>query len=205
MKEIISLAIAFASGVVVPIIVHYRNVRRKIKLEKTTDSLREEIEFSTVISNKLEQLKEEYKADRIWIAQFHNGGYFYPTGKSIQKFSMIYEVVNPNISSTQHQFQNIPVNLFAKSINHLFDEDFIYIEDVTDMGILDYGLRAIAEYNETQSEYLYAIRNIDGRFIGMMGIEFIENIMKLDDVQLNDLSIEAATIGGVLMAHLSKR
>ena len=118
---------------------------------------------------------------------------------------MIYEAVNSDISSTQHQFQNIPVNLFAKSIHQLFDNDYIYINDVSDMKVSDYGLRAIAEENGTKSEYICAIRNIDGRFIGMMGIEYTELIDELDEEKLNELSVEAATIGGVLMTHLSTR
>ena len=57
---------------------------------------------------------EELKCDRICISQFHNGGHFYPTGKSIKKFSIFYERTSEKASSIKDTFQNIPVSLFPK-------------------------------------------------------------------------------------------
>lgn len=199
------LAISFMSGIIVPFTIWYLKHRSDKRKEKSKDSLKEEIEFSNTICNKLETIKKEYKADRIWLAQFHNGGHFYPTGKSIQKFSMIYEIVGPSITSTQHQFQNIPVNLFARSMNQLFENDYIYMNDVKDTNIPDYGLKAISEENKTKSQYLYAVRNIEGRFIGMMGIEYTKSKTLLSNEELNELLVESATLGGVLMSHLNTR
>lgn len=118
---------------------------------------------------------------------------------------MIYEVVGPNITSTQHQFQNIPVNLFARSMNQLFENDYIYMSDVKDTNIPYFGLRSIAEENKTKSQYIYSVRNIDGKFIGMMGIEYTKSKTSLNEDELNSLMIESATLGGVLINHLNTR
>ena len=75
----------------------------------------ETLKVSELITTKIDHIKEEFKADRVWVTQFHNGGHFYPTGKSMAKFSVIYESVNIGVGSIQSGFQNIPVNLFSKS------------------------------------------------------------------------------------------
>jgi hypothetical protein len=50
---------------------------------------------------------------------------FYPTGKSMAKFSIMYEVVGPELQSVQTNFHNIPVNLFSRSINQLLENDVL--------------------------------------------------------------------------------
>ena len=56
---------------------HFDNKQNK------PDIVAEALETSTKVMVKLDAIKEEFKADRIWITQFHNGGNFYPTGKSM--------------------------------------------------------------------------------------------------------------------------
>ena len=104
----------FLSGVVVPILVVVINKKLEAKKLISTDKLIQELQTSIIIDNKLDTLKDEFKADRIWITQFHNGGHYYPTGKSIQKFSIFYEVVEPGVDSIKMIFQNIPVSLFSR-------------------------------------------------------------------------------------------
>ena len=108
----IELAIAFVTGVIGPIIVLF--VRNKIEKKEKPDMVTEALKISELVTHRLDEIREGAKADRVWITQFHNGGHFYPTGKSITKFSVIYEVVNVGVSSIQNNLQNIPVNLFSK-------------------------------------------------------------------------------------------
>ena len=72
---------------------HKKKLEFKLKMEKKDPStpMRDALETSTLIDTQLEQVMEALECDRIWIAQFHNGSYFYPTGRSIQKFSIFYE------------------------------------------------------------------------------------------------------------------
>jgi hypothetical protein len=153
---------------------------------------------------KLEHIKEEYKSDRVWITQFHNGGNFYPTGKSIAKFSIMYEVVGPGIPSVQSNFHNIPVNLFSRSINHLLENDSIEIPDYKDETVATYGLKYIAEDTGCKSGYLFAIKTIEGKFIGTLGLDFTKRKIKLDNDSIKNLEHQSALIGGVLMTHLQQ-
>ena len=90
---------AFLTGVVGPIL--YLIVQKYLNKEKLKkrDIIKENISSVSLINNELEDIREEFAGDRVWIAQFHNGGNFYPTGKSIQKFSVFHEVTNLGISA----------------------------------------------------------------------------------------------------------
>ena len=88
---------AFLTGVVGPIM--YLLISRHLQKEKQKkkDVVKENISNVALISDELEEVREEFKGDRVWITQFHNGGNFYPTGKSIQKFSVFYEVTKAGV------------------------------------------------------------------------------------------------------------
>jgi hypothetical protein len=174
------------------------------KKKKKPDLVQETLKVSELITSRIEHIREEFKADRVWITQFHNGGNFYPTGKSMAKFSIMYETVNTGVNSIQSNFHNIPVNLFSKSINQLLENDVIEIPDFKDETISTFGLKYIAEENSCKSGYLFAIKSIDEKFIGTLGLDFTKRKHKLDMELINHLQVHATALGGVLMSHLSK-
>jgi len=194
--------VAFITGVLGPLLVIFLN--NLLNKKKSSDMVVDTLDVSEHITNALEHLKDEFEIDRVWITQFHNGGHFYPTGKSMAKFSIIYEVVSTGIPSIQNQFQSIPVNLFYKSINQLLQNDIIEINDFKDEEICTYNLRVLAEVYGAKSLYLFAIKSIDNKFIGSMGVEYVKKKNKLDMESINHLQNHASIIGGVLMTHLSK-
>jgi hypothetical protein len=197
------IVIAFITGVFGPIsIIFIKNWLDKNK--KKPDMVQETLRVSELVTNKLEHIKEEFNADRVWITQFHNGGNFYPTGKSMAKFSIMYETVHPGVSSIQGNFHNIPVNLFSKSINELFNNDIIEIPDFKDETIATYGLKYIAEDTGCKSSYLFAIKTIDDKFIGTLGVEYTKRKTKLTIESINHLQVHATSLGGVLMSHLQQ-
>lgn len=195
------IVVAFITGILGPISVMYvkhRLDKRKQKPDIVKDTLR----VSELVDQKIEHIKDEFKADRVWISQFHNGGNFYPTGKSIAKFSIMYEVVGMNTPSVQSNFKNIPVNLFSKSINQLLVNDVIEIEDFSDEKIATYGLKYVAEESGCKSAYLFAIKTIEDKFIGVLSVEYTKDVVKLDMESINHLQVHASSIGGVLMSYL---
>ena len=197
------IVVAFITGLFGPLSVivvnHYLTKKRK-----KPDLVEETLKISELVTSKIEHIKEEFGADRVWITQFHNGGNFYPTGKSMAKFSIIYESVNQGVSSIQSNFHNIPVNLFSKSINQLLENDIIEIPDFKDEDTSTYGLKYIAEENGCKSGYLFAIKTIDCKFIGTLGMDFTKRKTKLDMESINHLQVHASSLGGVLMSHLNK-
>jgi hypothetical protein len=160
------------------------------------------IETQNLINSSLNKLQERFNLDRIWIAQFHNGGHFYPTGKSIHKFSMFYETVTIGTSSVKDYFQNIPVSLFSKSTNHLLENDVIEIADFKDENIATYGLKYVADEYGCKSGYLFAIKSIDNKFVGVLGIDYTKKRKVLTNDEISDIRVEVTSIGGVIMNHL---
>ena len=202
MENYAGIVIAFITGVIGPILVLY--IKNKLDKKEKPDMVKETLRVAELITNKIEHIKEEFHADRVWVTQFHNGGNFYPTGKSMAKFSVMYETVNPGVGSIQTNFHNIPVNLFSKSINQLLNNDSIEISDFKDETIPTFGLKYIAEDTNCKSGYLFAIKTIDDKFIGTLGLDYTKRKTKLDIESINHLQLHAASIGGVLMTHLEQ-
>jgi hypothetical protein len=195
---------AFATGVLSPIVVmligRYINNRNAEK-----DPLKEAAEHSETICKVMDSIIEEISCDRVWIEQFHNGGHFYPTGKSIQKFSMIYENVSKDTFSVRHNFQNIPINLFSRSINQLLVHDKIIIVDYKDESVSTFGLRYMAEETDCKSSYIFALRSIDGKMIGILGIEYTKRKKILSDEMYNGLKLHVVQIATLLDTFLRKK
>ena len=203
MDGIYQIVIAFISGVLGPILLLYiRHLldKKKIKPDMVMDTLR----GSELVNQRIEHIKEEFNADRVWVSQFHNGGNFYPTGRSMAKFSIVYETVGPNTNSVQTNFKNIPVNLFSKSINELYNNEVIEIPDFKDEKIATFGLKYVAEESSCKSSYLFAIKTIENKFIGVLSLDYTKRKTKLDMESINHLQNHAASIGGVLMTYLQQ-
>jgi hypothetical protein len=198
-----SVIVAFITGVLGPIIVLFIKNRLDKKSQKP-DMVLETLKVSELVMSKLEDIKEEFKSDRVWITQFHNGGNFYPTGKSMAKFSIIYETVKIGTPSIQSNFQNIPVNLFSKSINYLLENESIEISDYKDETIPTFGLKYIAEDTGCKSGYLFPIKSIDGKFIGTLGLDYSKRKTKLHAEDIQHLKMYSSLLGGVLMTHLQQ-
>ena len=109
----LAILVVIISAVVGPLLVtryrHYLNNKTKI------DPIKSALQTNMLVDDQLEQLKDELDACRVWISQFHNGGNFYPTGKSIQKFSIFHEMFTPGVSPISDTFKNIPVSLFSNT------------------------------------------------------------------------------------------
>jgi hypothetical protein len=202
MVNYVNIIIAFITGVLGPILIVY--IKSKLEKKEKPDMVKETLRVAEMVTNKIEHIKEEFKVDRVWITQFHNGGNFYPTGKSMAKFSIMYETVHPGVASVQSNFHNIPVNLFSKSINRLLSDDFIEISDFKDDTVATYGLKYVAEDTGSKSGYLFAIKTIDDKFIGTLGLDYTKRKTKLDVESINHLLVHATSLGGVLMTHLQQ-
>jgi len=192
--------VAFITGVLGPLSVL---VVKKIldKKKSKPDIIKEALKESELVQTKIEHIRDEFNADRVWIAQFHNGGNFYPTGKSMAKFTIVYEVVNVGVNSIQSNFQSIPVNLFSKSINQLLEHNIISIPDFKNETIATYGLKYIAEDTGCKSGYLFAIKSIDDKFVGIFGIDYTKKKVKLTESDINEILVSASSLGGVLMGN----
>ena len=194
---------AFLTGVVGPIL--YLLVSKYLQKEKDKkrDKVKENISSVSLISDELEEIREENKADRVWIAQFHNGGNFYPTGKSIQKFSIFYEVTKAGVSSVSHTFNNIPCSLYPKAFEHMMEGQGIFIPNFSDPKTATYGLKGAAESVGTKSSFLVPLFTLDNKYIGNIGMDYVGRKKKMTKDDWEHFQIKAGRIAGYISNHLS--
>lgn len=199
---IIPLLIAFITAVAGPILVEW--IRVKFRPKPTKTPIQEAVELNELVDTQLDLIMNELSCNRVWIAQFHNGGHFYPTGKSIQKFSFFYEKVTPNTVSTQHTFQNIPVSLFPKALGKLYKDGELSILSFNGSDE-KYDLESFAIEYDTKSIYIVGLYSLDNHLIGIMGISFTENEYKMTKENWIFLRQKIGVIGTLLTDYLKTK
>lgn len=183
---------------------HLFKVRRINILKKMHDPVVESVKNNVLVEGKLNQILEEYEADKVWLIQFHNGGNFYPNGKSIPKFSIFYETVKPGAKSVKDSFQNIPVSIFGGFINYLYDNDTMSITDYRNVSEQLSKFRYISDDSDARSSYCFAIKTLDNKFVGILGIDYVKKRKDIDVLKIKDLQIEAISLGGSLINNQTK-
>jgi hypothetical protein len=169
---ITTVTVALITAVIGPIAVSW--VKLKMEKKSPTTPMHDALESSTLIDTQLEMIMKELECDRIWIAQFHNGGYFYPTGRSIQKFSIFYEKCTPETPNIQNTFQNIPVSLFPRVLSKVYKDNEISIDNIENTEDT-FGLEYLTTQFNTKSICMIGLHSLDNHLIGVIGISFKES------------------------------
>lgn len=195
---------AFITGVMGPVVLYLVTNYIKKQNSNKKDTVVESIDTTIIINQELEGILKEFNADRIWISQFHNGGNFYPTGKSIQKFSIFYEVTKPGISTIANIFTNIPCSLYPKAFQHMIENKSIFIPDWNDTDVDTYGLRGAGEAGGNKSSYNLAMFTFDGKYMGVLGLDYVSKKHKLSKDEWEHFQIRASKISGYLSLYLNK-
>lgn len=197
----LTILIALITAIVGPIIVEWAKTKFFNK-KSNADTLGDSIDTDEKVDRQLEILMEELKCDRVCVAQFHNGGHFYPTGKSIKKFSIFYERISDKAASIKETFQNIPVSLFPKIFSLLYKEGELNIESCKN-NTIDCGLFPVLGKNyKTKSFYILAIKDLNDNFIGTLAVSYYskEHVLSLDEWIL--LRQKIGAIGSILTDYL---
>ena len=196
-----TIIVALITAVLGPVVVAW--VKDKLEKKSNTTPVGEALESSTLISEQLDEMMQELGCDRVWVAQFHNGGHFYPTGKSIQKFSIFYEKCNSSIPHIQSTFQNIPVSLFPKVLSKVYKDGELEILNV-DTEESSFGIAALTNQFKTKSICMVGLKSLDGNLIGVMGISFIDerNLVTDDWIIIRQ---KVGVIGTLLSKYLYKQ
>jgi hypothetical protein len=201
LSMITTIIVALITAVIGPLVMAW--VQVKLTAKSKISPVKEAIDLNELVDNQLDMMMDELDCDRIWIGQFHNGGHFYPTGKSIQKFSIFYEKLTPSTSAIQHIFQQIPVSLFPKALSKLYKDG--------ELGIVNYNndetydLSVFAKDYNTKSFYMLAIDDLDDHFIGVMGISFNDKEHKLSREEWIFIRQKVGAIGSLLTDYLNKK
>jgi hypothetical protein len=193
-----TIIVALITAVIGPIIVNW--VKLKMEKKSQVTPMREALEASTLVDNQLDTILNELECDRVWLQQFHNGGHFYPTGKSIQKFSIFYEKATPDLPHLQHTFQNIPVSLFPRVLSKIYKDTELAIDDISTAEDT-YGLEYMTTQFGTKSVCMLGLYSLDDHLIGVLGISFKKaHHLKKDEWVL--IRQKAGVIGTLISEYL---
>jgi hypothetical protein len=194
-----AIVVAFITAVLGPIAVTWAKL--KLERKKKKSPMGEALETSSLINSQISDLMEEIDCDRIWIAQFHNGGHFYPTGKSIQKFSIFYEKCKPFIPAIQTTFQNIPVSLFTPIMSKIYKDGELEVLN-TEIEENTFGISSLSSQFKAKSICMVGLYSLNNNLIGVMGVDFTDerNLLKEDWIPIRQ---KVGVIGTLLSEYLS--
>jgi len=199
-NNITALSVALISGIISPLCLHilnYYSNKRKENKKHTLDN-QHCIENEESIVSKLASIKEKFNCDRVWIAEFHNGTKTY-SGKSFQKFSTTYEVVNQGVATEAMTTQNIPISLFSPFFDKLKNDYYYYVPDVnvTDE-ILSVTMKGFCSTRGISSFIAVSIKDIRNNFVGFICLDGVINDLKLEESDIQKLIVYASNIAGYL-------
>jgi hypothetical protein len=195
--------VAVITALIGPAVLEY--IKAKLSKPTSKDIVKDDIERNLVIFDEISEIRDMLDADRIWISQFHNGGHFLHTNKSIQKFSITYEDVKPGVSSIIHLFTDIPLSLYSRSMNYIMENKHLWIADFKDDTIATYGLKSAAEATGTNASYVIGLFDIvTDKCIGTMGIDY-RTKKKLTQTQKDFLIERGSRLAGYLSVYLKSK
>jgi GAF domain-containing protein len=200
-EYLLPISVAFITAVIGPVLVEWTKSLVTNKKNKLKTPIQEALELNEAIDTQLELVLDELGCDQVWIAQFHNGGHFYPTGKSIQKFSIFYEKLTPSTPSVQHTFQNIPVSLFPKALSKIYKDNELDIANFRPK-TETYDLDSFHVVYGAKSLYLTGLQSLDDHMIGVLCITYNQNEHTMTEDEWNYVRQKLGVIGTLLAEYL---
>jgi hypothetical protein len=173
----------------------------KKKITKPKDEVVMELHSTEKVTTEIEEILNTLNGDRVWITQFHNGGHFLHSNKSIQKFSVVYEVDGPGILPVSTIFTNIPISLYSRCFSEMVTSKFIGIPNYGDPNVATFGLKPGAEATGANATYMVGLFDFGtGKLMGSIGIDFLDPT-ELTNSQIEYLKIRSERVAGYLSTN----
>ena len=173
----------------------------KKKLSKPKDDMVIELFSIEKITTEIEEVLTNLNGDRVWITQFHNGGHFLHSNKSMQKFSVVYEVDGPGILPVSTVFTNIPISLYSRCFTEIINSKYIGISDYEDETVATFGLKPGAEATGARATYMVGLFDFGtGKLMGSLGIDFLDPT-RLTENQIDYLKTRSERVAGYLSSN----
>ena len=199
---------AFITGVLSPIVANWAKTKfaqkKTVIEEEETDDILKFLHANEVIDKRIESIRTEYNFDRVWIAQFHNGGSFYPADKAafkFQKFSLTYEACRLGVSSELSGIQNIPTSIFATILRKVKENGHYGVHDVSSATDDSSTLKSFWNDRGVLGFHIFAIKCLDKKFLGFMVVDCLTKC-KLTHEIVEALIVESKILGGYLAKEI---
>lgn len=180
------------------------NNKRKRKYDEDigTDIWTQTTELEGHIIQLIRDLLEQLNADRICIYQLHNGEKFIHSSIHFKKITMYIEEVSDGIAKEIMNQQNIPVSTFydiLKKISLTSESDEFICEDLKLADCVGSNLKVFLLDKGVRSFYVFAIRDLIGRVIGLLKVTYIKKKVSLTNEQLDICRKAGIKLSGYLV------
>jgi hypothetical protein len=194
------IIVALISGLISPLSLQIMQffLKKRYNEEKHSLNKNKLIEHDQLIESKLKSLMDKYNSDRVWIAEFHNGGKTY-SGKSFQRFSTTYEVVNAGVSSEASNSQNIPTSIFSQFFKKL-DSSGYYHNANFDLNRDEIStvMKTFFQNRGVHNFIAFSIKDIKGNFVGFLCLDTIPDNVQIKEQDIERLMIVSSNLAGYL-------
>jgi hypothetical protein len=128
----------------------------------------------------LKFVKSNMNSSRAYVFEFHNGGCYF-SGRGQQKFSCTHEVVDPGVSAECTFSQDHRVSNYSVYINKLISGEHFCSTDMNSVD--DSGFRTLLSNKGVKAIYNVPIKTLNGKIIGILGVDYINEIEKFPEVE----------------------
>ncbi len=167
--------------------------KRKNTLESATIS-------GINIYKALEYIQSQTHCARAYVFEFHNGEHFF-SGRGQQKFSCTYECVRAGVSAESLNSQGHRISNYTSYISELISNGVFH--SLNTDNIKDQAFKSLLKSKGVQSIYNVPIKTLNGKVIGILGIEFLVKKQKFEvsckDIKFDKfMRMQARAISGYL-------
>jgi len=168
-----------------------KNKKHEITEEILDDHAKNSYKVQTLIFNLL----NTFKADRIMIYEYHNGGKTL-TGVNFIKCTCTYDATELGIPSKKIEYSNLPISTHYLWNKILLEKKPVIISDVNNEK--DVVIKQILKADKIKSYYNFLLLDYDTKPIGFMTVEYLNKKYILSEEEMNYLSKQAIIIAGLI-------
>jgi len=195
----ISAAIISAAGGILSSYIYYKLKFDSQEEEEENDGLDEHIQYAKRIDGELKSILDTVEADRVWVAQFHNGKEYYPphSSNSMKKISVTHEVTSAGVSKERNTFSNMLVSFFSDMILDVSNNGHVkYLASESENSPNE--IDVLFRQRGCESMDLFSMENLDEKLVGILGVDHTSEVSGLSQNEMNYLNKKANLLGGLL-------
>lgn len=172
LTTVFTTLITAVSSVTVALITagYFRKWQDKTKEKHSRNQLMAQIQKDELVHFTLREIRRQYDADRVYIAQFHNGGVFY-TNSPMQKASVTYERNSDGLERIADRFQNVLVSHHTWYITETISNKMFYTN--LDEQMSDLPTKSLLKNFGNYAHAAVPIYDTEKRLISIMALSWV--------------------------------
>lgn len=161
--------------------------KRQKTRENVPKNITEQLNIDAEVMERMEELRERLKADRVQVFEFRNGEHF-ANGRSAIKVSCTYELTRPGVEPMLNSILRDPILIrtMPKYIATLLKEGFIEITDMEQFKIDYPHAYLLKEMQGVKSFYAKTVRNKLHEPVGYIVVHYTDEAHKPFGKKEND-------------------